>query len=124
MKFGFDFNTKFAILAQDELTGTHIKTAIGALRYASNQVVCIIDSSCSGRSLSSVLGIEHSAPIVSTISQSLTFGPEALILGISLIGGKLPDNWRKLIIEAISPKPVYSPNCSLTKIFCVKLEVP
>ncbi len=103
-RFAFDLNTKFAIYAQGEFAQEHSKTALGVLRYAPSQVTCVIDSYKANLSIQALTGINHSAPIVASIKDALAYQPEALVLGISLSGGKLPKHWRNDLLQACNYK--------------------
>jgi uncharacterized NAD-dependent epimerase/dehydratase family protein len=93
---------RLCILAEGAFNDENAKTGIGVIRYGSRHVVAVIDSMQAGRDVSSVLGIGHGIPIVCDIREALQYHPQALLIGIAPIGGRLPDSWRSQIITAIT----------------------
>jgi uncharacterized NAD-dependent epimerase/dehydratase family protein len=65
-------------------------------------VVAVIDSQHAGRTLGEVLGFEHPAPIVGSLTAALAWSPSGLLIGIAPRGGGLPPAWRAVIREAIA----------------------
>lgn len=93
---------RLAIYAEGEFGKGQSKTAEGVIRYGRNPIAAVIDSTESGKTVKQSVGIECSAPVVSSIDDSLKYNPDALLLGIAPTGGKLPPAWRNDIIKAIS----------------------
>jgi len=97
---------RIVILSEGAFGEDASKTARGVLRYASDPVVAVIDSTKAGRTVDQVLG--HRArydgvPIVATLAEALALPerPTTLILGLAPAGGKLPASWRAMIAEAL-----------------------
>ncbi len=81
---------------------TNGKTAQGVMRYASDQVVAIVDPRLVGRNARDVLShLRRDAPIVASVAEGLAYGPTALLLGTAPMGGQLPLEWRAEILAAI-----------------------
>jgi uncharacterized NAD-dependent epimerase/dehydratase family protein len=78
------------------------KMGYGILRYMPHQVVAVLDSSKSGRTLQSLTGIDHPAPIVSTLEAARELGADVLILGIAPSGGKLPESWLEQLDRSVA----------------------
>ena len=78
------------------------KTATGIIRYGSDDIVAVLDSTMVGRNVSESLP-GHDIPFVGRLSDALDrpVGPDGLLLGIAPTGGKLPPAWRSIILEAI-----------------------
>ena len=78
------------------------KTATGVIRYGSDDIVAVLDSTMVGRNVSESLP-GHDIPFVGRLSDALDrpVGPDGLLLGIAPTGGKLPPAWRSIILEAI-----------------------
>src|SRR6188472_655028 len=78
------------------------KTAAGVIRYGSDDIVAVLDSTMVGRNVSESLP-GHDIPFVGRLSDALDrpVGPDGLLLGIAPTGGKLPPAWRSIILEAI-----------------------
>jgi uncharacterized NAD-dependent epimerase/dehydratase family protein len=77
------------------------KTAANVVRYRREEVVALLDSTQAGKLSGELLDVGD-APIVASLSDV----PEAdtLVLGIAPPGGKIPANWRPIILEAIRRK--------------------
>jgi uncharacterized NAD-dependent epimerase/dehydratase family protein len=93
------------ILAEGNFGFHHGKTAMGVIRYGTDKVVAVIDSTQAGRNVREWLGDSgrFDIPIVASLNDALGFIPRAngLLIGIAPTGGKLPDSWRQLILAAI-----------------------
>ena len=67
---------RYAILTEGLLTGTNGKTAHGVLRYRSDAVAAVIDSSYAGKRVDEVLPwLESRAPIVATLDEAMIYAP-------------------------------------------------
>ena len=79
------------------------KTAHGVMRYANDEVICVVDPDCAGRVASDVVPFlrGNSTPIVATIEEALGFDATSLLLGTAPQGGALPAAWRADILLAI-----------------------
>ncbi len=75
---------------------------MGVIRYGTDRVVALVDSSIAGRNVSEWLP-GHDIPAVATLAEALAMPerPDTLLIGIAPTGGKLPDAWRVTILEAI-----------------------
>ena len=92
---------KIALFMEGHLNSDYGKMGFGLLRYSTNDIVAVVDSDFSGQSLQSVTGIQHSAPIVSSLDEALEKGANVLILGIANSGGKIPEDWITIIEKAL-----------------------
>src|SRR5437879_3038035 len=94
---------RLAILAEGQFGFHHGKTAVGVIRYGSDDVVAVIDSTQAGGNVSSILP-GRDIPIVASLDEALFRdpGPGALLIGIAPTGGRLPASWRSTILEAIA----------------------
>ncbi len=90
------------ILAEGALGVFTAKTAVCTLRYLGSEVVAVLDSTCAGRPLRDIIGIDHPAPVVATLEEGLAFHPTTLLIGIAPRGGGLPPEWRDVIVRAIA----------------------
>jgi uncharacterized NAD-dependent epimerase/dehydratase family protein len=75
------------------------KTAASVIRYRGQDVVALLDSKEAGRTSGELLGAGN-VPIVARLDDA----PEAntLLLGIAPPGGKIPQPWRAIILDAIA----------------------
>jgi len=92
---------RFVVLVEGSLGVLDAKTAVGLLRYAPESVVALLDSTRAGSTAGDVLGFGGDIPIVGTLEAALPLGPDALLVGIAPVGGRLPDAWRALLLAAL-----------------------
>ena len=90
---------RIVILTEGRTIPTSAKTASCVIRYKPNEVVALLDSTQAGRTSGELLGVGGSIPVVAKLADA----PPAntLLIGIAPAGGKLPDAWRKVLLEAI-----------------------
>jgi uncharacterized NAD-dependent epimerase/dehydratase family protein len=93
---------RLAVLAEGNFGVHHGKTAVGVIRYGPDPVAAVIDSSQAGGNVSSLLP-DRDIPIVATLAEALAQEPppNTLLIGIAPTGGRLPDAWRVMILDAI-----------------------
>jgi uncharacterized NAD-dependent epimerase/dehydratase family protein len=93
---------QLAILTEGQFRVHNAKTAMGVIRYGTDRVVALVDSSIAGRNVSEWLP-GHDIPAVATLAEAMRLPtkPDALLIGIAPTGGKLPPEWRSTILEAI-----------------------
>ena len=100
---------RLVILAEGNFGFHHGKTAMGVIRFGTDEVVAVIDSTQAGRNVREWLGDSgrYDIPIVASLNAALGFLPraDALLIGIAPTGGKLPDDWRAVILAAIRLGP-------------------
>ena len=92
---------RLVILAQDQFGEIGSKTALGVIRYGRDTIVAVIDSTRAGRNVRDWLGEPYDIPVVATLAETLPARPTALLLGTAPAGGKLPDSWRIIVLDAI-----------------------
>jgi uncharacterized NAD-dependent epimerase/dehydratase family protein len=92
---------RYVILAEGEFGQPGSKTAIGVIRYAPDLVLAVIDSTRAGRSASEWLGPGFDIPVVATLEDVLPLAPDSLLLGTAPVGGRIPPEWRRIILTAI-----------------------
>jgi uncharacterized NAD-dependent epimerase/dehydratase family protein len=93
------------ILAEGLYTTTDAKTAHGLVRYSARyRIAGVIDSSLVGRDAGEVLDGRHrDIPIYGSLGEALNANPNirVLIIGVATAGGRLPENYKPIIKEAI-----------------------
>jgi len=91
------------ILAEGQFGFHHGKTAVGVIRYGPDDVVAVIDSTQAGGNVSSILP-GRDIPIVGSLEEALALQPrpDTLLIGIAPTGGRLPESWRRTILEAVA----------------------
>lgn len=92
---------RLAILAEGSFSATDAKTAVGVLRYRTDEVVAIIDSTRAGRLARDCVGIGGDVPVVRDLEGAAAREPDTLLLGIAPQGGALPASWRPVVAEAL-----------------------
>lgn len=93
---------RVAILLHDGIRGVQGKTGLAMLRYSEAEIVAVIDRESAGKSLEDLTGIPRSVPIVASVQEALAYQPDVLVIGIAILGGELPDDWRQDIRQAIA----------------------
>ncbi len=92
---------RYVILAEGAFD-EEAKTATGVMRYAQSPTVAVIDSTRAGTVAGDhVPGLKSDVPVVSTLADTLAFEPTTLLVGVAPAGGKLPDAYRRAILEAL-----------------------
>ena len=87
---------RYLVLAEGKSQDPHYgKTARGVIRYASDPVVAILDSTHAGETYEGI-------PVVATVNDALCFGPTTAIVGVATQGGRFPPEWRELLKSCIS----------------------
>jgi uncharacterized NAD-dependent epimerase/dehydratase family protein len=93
---------RLVILTEGQFGPHHAKTAMGVIRYGQDPISAVLDSSIAGRNISEwVPG--RDIPAVATLAEALALPapPNTLLIGIAPTGGRLPDAWRRVILDAI-----------------------
>ncbi len=92
---------RYAVLTEGLLLGLYGKTAHGVLRFRSDDVVAVIDSTLAGRRVRDVLpSLDSDVPIVATLEDALALGPTSLLVGVATDGGRIPPALRGPIVAA------------------------
>src|ERR1041384_5301524 len=75
------------------------KTAASVIRYRGHEVAALLDATQQGRTSGELLGVGN-VPVVGSLDEV----PDAnsLLLGIAPPGGKIPQPWRAIILDAIA----------------------
>ena len=93
---------RLVILTEGHFGPHDAKTAMGVIRYGTDPIAAVLDSKIAGRSISEwVPG--RGIPAVATLADALALAepPNTLLIGIAPTGGRLPQDWRRIILEAI-----------------------
>jgi uncharacterized NAD-dependent epimerase/dehydratase family protein len=92
---------RYVIIADGDFGPMTSKTANSVIRYQPDRVVAVLDRRLAGRTVQSVLGFGGGIPVVGSIEAGLALGPDAVLIGIAPLGGKLPDEWRAWLAQAL-----------------------
>ena len=93
---------RLAIMTDGLLHDSAAKTGHGVLRYGTREVVCVVDATHAGRRAVEVAPFcEHPAPVVADVAAARQLGADVLLVGVAPMGGRLTQEWRAMLLEAI-----------------------
>jgi len=92
---------RYLIIADGDFGPMTSKTANSVIRYQPERVVAVLDRRLAGQTVESVLGFGGAIPVVGSIEEGLALGPDAVLIGIAPLGGRLPDEWRAWLAQAL-----------------------
>jgi uncharacterized NAD-dependent epimerase/dehydratase family protein len=92
---------RLALLTQGGQDIYRNKTAMCMLRFRPDDVVCVIDAKHAGEDLHALTGAGAGIPIVATVQEAVELGIEWLVIGIATPGGRLPDELKIQVYDAI-----------------------
>ena len=90
---------KLVILTEGHTDPHTAKTASCLIRYRPDEVVALLDSTQQGTTTQELLGVGGAIPVVGSLDEAA--GANTLLLGIAPPGGKIPQAWRAVILQAI-----------------------
>ncbi len=93
---------RLVILTEGRFSAHDAKTAQGVIRYGTDPVVALLDSTIAGRNVAEWMP-GYDIPAVATLADAIALPepPDTLLIGIAPTAGKLPAAWRDVILEAI-----------------------
>jgi uncharacterized NAD-dependent epimerase/dehydratase family protein len=91
---------RLVILTEGRTEPVGAKTAACVIRYGSDEVLALLDSTQAGRTAGELLGVGGAIPVVGRLEQASA--ANTLLVGIAPSGGKLPPAWRATVLEAIA----------------------
>lgn len=92
---------RFLILAEGSFNPVRSKTANACIRYTPERVAAVLDSTQRGKTAEQVLGFGGRIPVVGSVDEGLAHKPDALLIGIAPQGGRLPAEWRAVILRVL-----------------------
>jgi D-glutamate N-acetyltransferase len=92
---------RYLIIADGDFGPMTSKTANSVIRYQPERVVAVLDRRLAGKTVESVLGFGGAIPVVGSIEEGLAPGPDAVLIGIAPLGGRLPEEWRSWLAQAL-----------------------
>jgi uncharacterized NAD-dependent epimerase/dehydratase family protein len=94
---------RFLILAEGQFGPLTSKTANSCIRYTPERVAAVIDSRRAGKTVQQILGFGGGIPIVASVDAGTARSPapNALLIGVAPMGGRLPAEWRAMVLAAI-----------------------
>ncbi|ELZ15212.1 hypothetical protein C477_18540 [Haloterrigena salina JCM 13891] len=91
---------RVAILAHEKFPD-RAKTALGVLRYADYEAAAVLDRESAGRRVNDFVPDVQDAPIVDGMADLAADDVDALLIGISPIGGAFDESWRDDVRTAL-----------------------
>ena len=92
---------RFLILADGDFGPMTSKTANSVIRYLPERTVAVLDRQQAGKTAQDVLGFGGGIPVVGSMREGVAFKPSAVLVGIAPLGGRLPEEWRGWLGEAL-----------------------
>jgi uncharacterized NAD-dependent epimerase/dehydratase family protein len=92
---------RFLIIADGDFSPMTSKTANSVIRYRSESTVAVLDRTKAGMTVQQVLGFGGEIPVVGSMREGLALKPDAVLIGIAPGGGRLPEEWRGWLAEAL-----------------------
>ncbi len=91
---------RLVILTEGSSNPVSAKTAACVIRYGTDEVIALLDSTEADKTSQDLLGVGGSIPVVATLAEAA--GANTLLIGIAPSGGKIPAHWRPILLEAIA----------------------
>ncbi|MBR9976418.1 MAG: DUF1611 domain-containing protein [Bacteroidetes bacterium] len=92
---------RMVLLAEGRLSSIGLRMVIAALLYIPDRIVAVIDSSKESGTTQEIIGFGGDTPIVSSLEEAMKYRPDSMLIGITPMGGVLPDSWRHIIRSAL-----------------------
>ncbi|MFZ1728792.1 MAG: DUF1611 domain-containing protein [Bacteroidota bacterium] len=92
---------RMVLLAEGRLSSIGLRMVIAALLYIPDRIVAVIDSTKERGTTQGVIGFGGETPIVPTLEEAMKFKPDSMLIGITPMGGQLPESWRHIIRNAL-----------------------
>jgi uncharacterized NAD-dependent epimerase/dehydratase family protein len=92
---------RMVLLAEGRLSSIGLRMVIAALMYIPDRIVAVIDSTKERGSTQEAIGFGGDTPIVHSLEEALGYKPDSLLIGVTPMGGVLPDSWRHIIRGAL-----------------------
>jgi uncharacterized NAD-dependent epimerase/dehydratase family protein len=91
---------RLVILTEGRTEPVAAKTAACVIRYGTDAVVALLDSTEAGKTAQELLGVGGAIPVVGRLEDAPS--ANTLLIGIAPSGGKIPPAWRPTILSAIA----------------------
>src|SRR5215204_2504386 len=92
---------RFLIVADGDFGPMTSKTANSVVRYLPERTVGVLDRQQAGKTVQDVLGFGGGIPVIGSMREGLALRPTAILIGIAPLGGRLPEEWRGWLAEAL-----------------------
>src|SRR5215204_5615679 len=92
---------RFFIVADGDFGPMTSKTANSVIRYLPERTVGVLDRQQAGKTVQEILGFGGNIPVIGSMREGLALRPTAVLVGIAPLGGRLPEEWRGWLAEAL-----------------------
>ncbi len=92
---------RMVLLAEGRLSSMGLRMVIAALLYLPERIVAVIDSTKEKTTAQEAIGFGGDTPIVHSLEEALEYKPDSMLIGITPVGGRLPESWREIIYHAM-----------------------
>ncbi|RMF96058.1 MAG: DUF1611 domain-containing protein, partial [Planctomycetota bacterium] len=93
-------NRRMVLLVDGYNDPQRAKTAYSILRYRAEEVVAVLDRDWAGKTAGEAYGVGGDVPIVEKLED--VQNARSLVIGIAPPGGKIPPQWRPIVLDAIA----------------------
>jgi len=93
---------KIALYMEASVGSEYGKMGYGVMRYISNPVVCVIDSTQAGKTVRDACALPFDIPIVANVSEAHALNADVLITGTAPSGGRIPEDWLPPLKQALT----------------------
>lgn len=90
---------RIVVLTEGHSDPVTAKTAASLLRYRPEEVIAVFDTTNAGRTAEELFGVGGLTPVIGKLADADR--PTELALGVAPSGGRIPEDWREVILEAI-----------------------
>ena len=101
---------RLVILTEGRTEPVTAKTAACVIRYGTDEVVALLDSTQAGKTSQELLGVGGAIPVVAKLDDAP--GANTLLIGIAPGGGRIPPAWRPVLLEAMAAGATLFPGCT------------
>jgi uncharacterized NAD-dependent epimerase/dehydratase family protein len=94
-------DARVALLCHGYLGTRHGKLAEGMLRYATHEIVAVVDSANAGVSTAERFRIPRLVPVVASVADAIALGADVLVIAITPSGGRLPAEYAEEVVGGL-----------------------
>ena len=103
---------RLVILTEGRTDPVTAKTAACVIRYGTDEVVALLDSTQAGKTSQELLGVGGAIPVVARLDDAPA--ANTLLIGIAPTGGKIPPAWRPCCSRRSAAGGTSSPGCTIS----------
>ena len=92
---------RMVLLAEGRLSSIGLRMVIAALLYVPDRIIAVIDSTKERQTAQEGIGFGGDTPIVHSLEEAMEYEPDSILIGITPLGGRIPDTWREIIVNAM-----------------------